>query len=447
MSSTQAVIRTQTTSIIGAQWLNSDFSVFQPQGPALSKAHIRENIKHTPRNGDFAPGRSVRFEVQRDIDVNTQLTLRFKASGLGAPAGAFTRWVDLLGLWSWSKLTIKSGTQLLQTVYPLELLIAANKFLDFEQRGNFLKEVGAGTPAERSASALAAKEISCPMLTLLGLNLYGDMSQSLYVRGLNDQLSVDISLVPANEVIESDVALPAEPAAGWYQDGHLDVEGFHLNNEERKRLAYCYKQTPHAITFDDQQYAAQSIVPAGTALPTTWTYDLQNINQPVTCMAFVLRWKDDLERRTAEAGGTQGRNLSNIAGWYSPGGGSNAIVESFQIRSGNNDVLATISAERLVGYQHTRDFKGESGVAIPAWSYSHDASMKNAVLGFVSFDQIERPRVVVQFRQPTLGAAHATVGSAANADIGTTSDLVIDLVGFTKMQIEQANFLLSRPFN
>ena len=35
---------------------------------------------------------------------------------------------------------------------------------------------------------------------------------------------------------------------------------------------------------------------------------------------------------------------------------------------------------------------------------------------------------VVQFRQPTLGTAHATVGAAATADIGSASDLVIDLV-------------------
>ncbi len=41
------------------------------------------------------------------------------------------------------------------------------------------------------------------------------------------------------------------------------------------------------------------------------------------------------------------------------GGTTNEIIDTLQIRSGNNDILAAIPAHRLVQYQHERDFKGE----------------------------------------------------------------------------------------
>lgn len=452
MSSTQALIRTQATSIIGAQWLATSHSVFAPTGPALSKGFVREVIAHNPRSGTFAPGGQPRFEIQRDVDMISMVHMRFTATGI--PVGlwnggaTFARWCDLLGLSSWSRCTIKSGTQLLQTVYPLEIFLALNKFFINSQRRNIARIMGSGTPAERSAWSLADKEIFCPMLTLLGLKLHGDMSQGLYVRGLNDFLTLDVSLEAAANVIETDGTLPTEPAAGWYQNGILHVEGFHINKEERQMLAQCYKTRPFSITFDDQQYSARYEIPAAQSLPSTLTFNLNNINQPVTCLMFVFRWVDDLQRVAGGAGGTRGRNLWNVAGYWNPAGGAtNSIIDTVQIKSGNNDVLTATPLDRLIYYQHERDFKGDMGLAVPAVSYSHDASMVNGVLGFLSFDQIEQPRVTLALRVPTLGTAHATVGAASTADIGSSSALQVDIVGFTKMDIDQANFLLSRPFN
>lgn len=452
MSSTQALIRTLDTSIIGSQWLCSPHSVFLPQGPALSKGHVREVIPHNPRSGSFAPGGKPRFEIQRDVDMVTMVHMRWTASGLPAASwnggATFARWVDLLGLAAWERATIKSGTQLLQTIYPLEMFLAINKMYPNFQRRNLTRLLGGGTPAERSARSLADQEIFCPMITMLGLRLHGDFSQALYVRGLNDFLTIDVDLEAAANVIETDGTLPTEPAAGWYQNGVLHVEGYHINKEERKMLVETYKMRPFSINFDDQQYSSRFEIPAAQALPSTVTFNLSNINQPVTCLMFVFRWVADLSRVAGGAGGTRGRNLFNVAGWYNPAGGAtNAIIDTVQIKSGNNDVLSTTPLERLIQYQHARDFKGDMGIAIPAVSYSHDASMVNAVMGFISFDQIEQPRVTLALRVPTLGTAHATVGAASTADIGASSALQVDVVGFTKMDIDQANFLLSRPFN
>ncbi len=143
----------------------------------------------------------------------------------------------------------------------------------------------------------------------------------------------------------------------------------------------------------------------------------------------------------------------SYAGWFNPGGGAtNSIVQSLQLRSGNTAILETIPTDRLVTHQHYRDFKGDANIAIPAWSYSHNASATNAVLGFVSFEQIDQPQLVVNLRVPTLGTAHATVGAAANADIGVGAgtagaDLVISVVAYTKNEVDQADMLLARPFN
>jgi len=107
------------------------------------------------------------------------------------------------------------------------------------------------------------------------------------------------------------------------------------------------------------------------------------------------------------------------------------------VRSGNSDILSSVPARLLVTHQHYRDFKGDANVAIPGWSYSHDATSVNAVLGFISFEQIDRPRMTINLRVPTLGTAHASVNAAATADIGQNSDLTVQICAFTKNEIDQ----------
>lgn len=395
MSSSQAIIRTEATSIIGSQYLATQFSQFTPQAPALAKAHVREVSNQVSRSQNFAPGNRVRFEVQRDFDVMTLGVLRFTRAALPVASWAggatFTRWVDLHGLAAWTQCVVKSGTQTLQTIVPLEVLVFIQKMLDDEHRTNILRMLGQGTPAERTATSLAAEEISCPFLTTLGLNLHGDMSQGLYVRGLNDLLSVEFTLAAANEVVETDGTMPTAPLAqDMYTNGLLAVEGYHLTRAERALIAHTYKSQPFAITFRDQQFATQISFIGSTALNgQTISNPITNINQPVEALAFIFRWANDTGRTAGQANGTRGRNLFNLAGWLNPGGGAtNEFIGNLAIRSGNNDVLAAIPAKRLIGYQHDRDFKGLANTAIPAVSFSFDATLVNAVLGFQSWDQV-----------------------------------------------------------
>ena len=140
-----------------------------------------------------------------------------------------------------------------------------------------------------------------------------------------------------------------------------------------------------------------------------------------------------MDRVAGGAGGTRGQNLWNIAGWYSPGGGvQGPIIGSLQVRSGNTDVLKAISTERLIGLQHFRDFKGDSGVAIPSHSYSHDATAVNAALGFVSFEQIDNPQMIVNLVSPVKGGRcarspprTASSNTATANSMGTSPDLSV----------------------
>lgn len=325
--SSQALLRTQAPSLIGSLYLATPFSAFVPQGPAKSKAHMREYISQIPRTGNAVTGGQPRFEIQRDVDVITMGIFRFTLAAIPVAnwgAGAtFSRYVDMVGLAAMPQIVVRSGTQQLQLVKPLESLIAILKLSSNEHRRNILRLIGAGTPAERSAKCLADQEITVPFLTTLGLNLHGDMSQSLYVRGLNDFLTFEVQLAAASEIIESDAVLPSFPTTGAQpivpNSLELLTEGFHLTKRERAMIATYYKDHAFSIHFKDQQYST-AILPGGVgngakALPFTSSDLISNINQPVQALFLVVRWVSDLNRRCGDAGGTRGRNIFNIAGW------------------------------------------------------------------------------------------------------------------------------------
>ena len=207
------------------------------------------------------------------------------------------------------------------------------------------------------------------------------------------------------------------------------------------------------MTFNEVQYATSFYIPGTTVLPSTVSFELTNITQPITYLVFVFRAAADLQRVAGGAGGTRGYNPYNWAAWWNAGGGNqNEIVHAIQVKSGNNEIIAWEPARRMVNYQHATDFSGDITSALPAVSWSHDASQVNAVLGAISFDQIDRPRCWIFFQQPTLGTAFTTVGAAVNADIGggggsPAGDMYLDVLGFTKGNVDVANWLLSKPYN
>ena len=455
--SSQAVIRTMA-SVSAAQYTMAKGTLYVPRAPLLNKAHIREEIEMQYIAGQtFGPGVTSKWQASRDIDVTPYVILRFCAGPIPVAnwqgGATFARFNDNLGLGCFEEIEVKSGTQRMQTIQPEETMLYILNMLDISARANALAAIGAGTPLERSNSALVEKEINVPLFTNLGFRLHGDPSQALYTRGLNDLLTWNIKFRPANEIIETDGTLPLPPANGFLSNGHMIQVGQHIQEDERQMLLSFYSQHAFAIHFDDTQYASEIIIPFNTALPSTFAAPIMNITQPVTSLFFLFRWQDDLRRVAGQANGTRGRDLWNWTGAYNAGGGTQEpIIASLQLSTGNTDILKAVPIKRLTGWQHYVDFQGPANTPSAGYSYSHNPSITNSCLGFISFEQIERPRLTINLQVPPAGVAFATVGAAAAADIGSNpaaseSNLVCQVIAFTKNEIAVAKYLLARAFN
>lgn len=115
--------------------------------PALSKSFIRQELICIDQSGSvMAPGSTNRYQAQKDVDNVTDASLRFTASALPAVswgAGAtFARWVDFLGLTSWQDMEVRSGTQRLQLVDPLEIMIYILFWVPQEERRKIFNIIG-----------------------------------------------------------------------------------------------------------------------------------------------------------------------------------------------------------------------------------------------------------------------------------------------------------------
>lgn len=456
MSSSAAVIRTQGMSLMGAWSLNTQHSIFLPTAPSQAKAHIREELDINPRYNNFVPGQTVRFEITRDVDMITQIDLIMTCNPLTAASwqtpttgistsGTFGRRVDLFGLSCWKQLRIGSGTQRLQTLQPYEIYVHALKCYSETKRRNMLILMGQATPYERSRDNIGTQEYRCQLLTAMGFGMYGDPSMGVYIRGLNDFLTFEFDLETENNLTETDAvfsagvtAIPTN-ASGFYTSAcFLACEGWHLGKAERSKIAEVYKANPFSMVFNDQQYASVINIPAATTLAgTVITSTLMGITQPVTYLALYFQWVTDTTRSTSNAGGTRGRNKWNHAGWWNAGGLYSECISTVSLVTGNSNIIRTIPIRRLGNYNHARDFKGTMVPSIPAASFSYDASAVNAMLGFVSFEQIDQPQIALTFQVPqvTAGASLTTVGDISTADIGVSDALQLTVIGFTKNMI------------
>lgn len=235
-------------------------------------------------------------------------------------------------------------------------------------------------------------------------------------------------------------------------------EGKHIYEDERQRLAKLYGMSRRMV-FQDYQNVEELSLASTLAAGSTSTHDLAEITQPVVALYALLRWQEDLRRTTNAAGpvGGRGYNPTNISGWMQPGGlNIRSIISHIEVLVGsNNSALRQIRVEDLTEYEHCRSFKGTAGVGIPAWSYSHDATRENAVLGFIDPSQMDKLRIrfYIQDADPDnvsgLGAgAVDTIGEASTTDnMAASSNLICTVVAQTVNQINADMHQLRRPYN
>jgi hypothetical protein len=381
-----------------------------------------------------------------------------------APDGSFARYVDYIGLGMWDNLVVLYGTERLQTVRRDENFCKIHLMKTDEERDQALSMLAGGlTPAERSVRAANPRQhVYCPYYTLLGLHIGADPSQNVFVRGIGERIKLQLEMTPLNQWVEADTTFGSVntgvAGAGAstltgdvVRSANLYCEYQHLYDFQRARLAQEYSNFRRYVFNDIQNHGPnQSIAAAGTLLngSTTFAVPLRELTQPVETLVILPRWANDLNRLVTQAGGSRGRNNWNF-GWFNPGGVAVnfPIIQSVLVQSGtNNFALRQTDVENLYLYETSRKFQGSNSLrpAILPWTYSHDPSMENAVLGFLDFSQADAPQLVVQFSNV---AALADIAAAAIDDIGVSSGLDISVVAFTVNQLNFNKKQIRRPYN
>jgi hypothetical protein len=183
-------------------------------------------------------------------------------------------------------------------------------------------------------------------------------------------------------------------------------------------------------------------------------FKLQNISQPVFSLFIMFRWQNDLTatyQTTPAINNSFGRNYFNVGGWYSPAGTTlpyKPMFNNLDMMS-NNYFLANEGhiKEYLHGTQGRFFNNGASTAwAIPTINYSQAPTAPACTYGAIDFGTIDQPVVRLYFNGDAT-ATYATVQAYALADIGSNSNMRIDVVAFTYNNADVSQFDISRPYN
>lgn len=288
-------------------------------------------------SGTFQPGGKITFELPLEVDLCTKINLRVRLAPITFTPSAnllYARYVDFVGLNMIDEVRLRFGTEKLQTVSRDEIFCKMMSYYADEEKYNLMKLVGGGmTPAQRDDAATSDQEIIIPLLTLLGVHLYGDPSQNLFLRGLGEKVRVEVDLAPFNTLYEISrptatlEAITAPAATAVFTEQSLYVEGQHLYETERQALEQIYAQK-RSYTFDEIQRSVRLVVPGSTTLASGQiSATLDNISQPTQSIYVLLRWEQDLIRTaglgvvSALTSWPQGRDYTNVGGWYNVSSG------------------------------------------------------------------------------------------------------------------------------
>lgn len=437
-------------------------SPFIHHGPQVARPHVTEHVQVDPTTGSHAPAGRPVTEVPLSFPVLKSMHIRLRLGKLALGSCSFARYPDLVGLAIWESITVRFGTERLQTIRPEEIFNKIFTQMEDEDRANALQLLAGGlTPAERSRRAqLGAQEIIIPLYTLLGIHLGGDPAQVLAVRCLGEKLRVEIIYRNYDRWVEADgTSFLVGPngtsnstVAGYVEEGGLFLEGVHVEESELLSMEALYRGAFQQY-FSEQQYVSQYTLSSSTQLngTSTATIRLDEITQPVTSLYIMCRWAKDLDRTTAVTDGTYGYCPFNVGGWYSPGGVNLPVFEYVEIKTGsNNNVVKRVRVEQLMWLEHARAFRGSPNVAVMKVSFSHDASRENSVLGYMDFSGLDKPVLILTTRNVATTGTYdgsPTIGKASVIDIGVSGDMYIDVIAHTVNQINFASGQMKHLIN
>lgn len=200
----QVLIRTEVAGT-GAQYALTQASPLIPFPVSITAAHLYEALDQIPSSGTVQPGGAPRFDLSLESDCHVKESLEMRLSALTLAGGAtFARYIDGIGLWFFSELEARFGTERIQTIRPEELFVKLEQWYDDELRTKLRRLMLLGlTPADRERRARTTQDVICPFLTLLGLSFGSDPSQNLFVRGLGEKLQLRLTMRAMNQWVRN----------------------------------------------------------------------------------------------------------------------------------------------------------------------------------------------------------------------------------------------------
>ena len=119
-SATYQTIRSYGTSHLH-KLSDTKASPFTHHGPQVARPHVTEHVQVDPTTGSHIPGGRPVTEVPLSFPILKSVAIRLRLANLALGSATFARYPDLIGLACWESITVRFGTERIQTIRPEEI--------------------------------------------------------------------------------------------------------------------------------------------------------------------------------------------------------------------------------------------------------------------------------------------------------------------------------------
>lgn len=457
MSGSEPILRLNA-GIIGADKFDDRVSSYRPTAQMKTAPFQREQIRIPPNTTATAAVTSS-YDLSKLADGVDKIWLEFTLPALLKGTGTFVRYMDYIGFFAWSEIRVRYNGSTLQFVRPMEQFLWQNFMLNDEEKASYDYLVrGNLTTAQRITFAVKSQKLKVPLHTLW-INLMS--SNTLWIQGLAAKLQFQVDFQSFANMIQSD-GTPTNSSGGalannlFFTDAQIVAEYLHVTARERANMIRMY-QSPQGVRYliTDIQKHENEIAPANV-FNSVWTFKLNNIDKPVYAWFFIFRWNEDPIRVMGAAQAQNGRDETNVSGWYAPlltpvppaSGVSTPLINSIGIKVGNTDLIKTMYVDEIIFEHGPRFFVGTRGIGVLAVSQSNNPTNPNMITGLVDMSTASQPMVTVTLNTGNPNGA-GSIDAYAQLDIGagaSTLALRADIFAFCYDNIDMMNSNVDRPY-
>lgn len=233
----------------------------------------------------------------------------------------------------------------------------------------------------------------------------------------------------------------------------------HVTSSEAYRLEQLYSaQGGVRYLINEKQAHTQEVIPATFDLGTSSSYSflVQNINQPMYAIFALLRWQGDLlatYKTTPALNNRCGRDYFNVSGWLQPTGTSLPLTppfNRFRILVGNDRLSEQGPIVENTDGMDLRFWKNGATAAQGILSdvFSHDPTAPAATYGCIDAGSISQMRAYLDVNPDCKAVGgYNTLNDVAIADIKHGSALTVTLFALTYNNVDIQRNDAKRTFN